>query len=250
MPSVVQRNVAPAAEHMSPLLLTDHAFVTQAGATLIFLDLQADSYISLEERFTRPVGTLLGLPLAGNGDAHGEDAGAEEVEALVADLREARLLSSHPGRGKRAILLSHPEDVRELPRFGVGGPAVRLRHVAAFAVAFAKARFMLRFGHIGRTARRVTRRREAKRRPRDIEDARELVEIFRKVRPLFMSRRDKCLLDALALIEFLARFDIYPSWNFGVRTNEFLAHCWVQDENLVYDDDLENICDYNVIMRA
>ncbi|WP_447756582.1 lasso peptide biosynthesis B2 protein [Sphingopyxis fribergensis] len=240
----------PATEYAQPLFLTHHAFVAQAGSILIFLDLRDDSYVSLEEKFTRPIGARLGIPLTATDDARSEDASADELEALIADLHEARLLAADREAGKPAILLSHPADIRELPRFGVGGPAVRARHVATFAGAFLKAKVMLRFGHIERTARRVARRREARRRPRDAEEVRELVEIFRKVRPLFMNRRDKCLLDALTLIEFLARFDVYPSWNFGVRTNEFLAHCWVQDEGLVYDDDLENVCDYNVIMRA
>ena len=51
---------------------------------------------------------------------------------------------------------------------------------------------------------------------------------FNKLRPLVFTARDRCLLDSLALINFLAAQQLYPSWVLGVKTSPFRAHSWVQ----------------------
>jgi transglutaminase superfamily protein len=227
-------------------------FVARTGSTWVFLDLREDSYICLEPEYQAAMSRCLGLPPADSASDSGE-ADAEALEALLTEMIGAGMLTRDSGKGKAATLLDQPDDVRELLRYGVGGPKIRIRHIAAFLKAVLSAKWRLRFGHIETTVRHVAERR-AKRRlpsvPQDSESSRELVEIFRKLRPLAMGRRDQCLLNSLALIEFLAAFGIFPAWHFGVRMNEFLAHCWVQEETTVYNDDVENVCDYTPIMRA
>ena len=58
----------------------------------------------------------------------------------------------------------------------------------------------------------------------------------------------KCLHDSLALLEFLARHGIFPDWVFGVRARPFVAHCWVQYEDMVFNDTVEHVTGYIPIM--
>jgi hypothetical protein len=48
-----------------------------------------------------------------------------------------------------------------------------------------------------------------------------------------------CLPDALALLDFLARHEVFPDLVFGVRLDPFRAHCWVQAEETVLNDALD-----------
>ena len=230
--------------------LTPDTFLARADGVLVFLDLRSDEYLCLEPSLTGGVSRLLGLPLPGRDGGGGAEDGST-AEAELEELVEAGLITADPGAGKPALPGSGRDGLREMPRFDIGaGPKVRARHVAAFVLAFAIARSWLRLAPIHRIVGRVARRKAKRRARNDVERARELSEIYRKLRPLFMSRKDQCLLNSLLLIEFLARFGLYPSWHFGVRVREFSAHCWVEDEGLLYDDDVENVCKYAVIMKV
>lgn len=179
----------------------------------------------------------------------GCDVDAADFTALLSDLAEAGLVRLQEA-AQPLELLTHPADIQELQRFGVGGPNIKSSHFIAMAKAVVLARWKLGIWPLFRAVESIKRRRPALPVAPEREYLRALVEIYRKLRPLFMARRDKCLLDALTLIEFLASYSIYPNWVFGVRQNAFAAHCWVQLESLVLDDDLENVCDYSVIMRC
>jgi hypothetical protein len=102
-----------------------------------------------------------------------------------------------------------------------------------------------------RVIRRVKRRKELlgpKARPLDAKRARKLVEAFARYRVFLFSSKDECLYDSLALLEFLARYGIYPDWVFGVQTRPFAAHCWVQHGDVVFNDMVEHVRGYTPIM--
>ncbi|MEW9625813.1 lasso peptide biosynthesis B2 protein [Rhodanobacter geophilus] len=46
----------------------------------------------------------------------------------------------------------------------------------------------------------------------------------------------RCLLDSLAMVRFLARRKLHASIVFGVTSDPFSAHCWVQAGDLVLND--------------
>lgn len=240
-------------EHIEKILpkleLGQDVFLAQCGDTLIFLNLDQDDYISIEPKFTRHLLESLGLPPSDMSTKGVDDVDAAAVTALLRDLAEAGLVRI--GEAMQPFkMLTHPADIEEMRRFGVGGPNVKLGHLVAMVRAVLIARWKLGVWSLFRAVDSVKRRRPAQPVAPEREQLRALVEIYRKLRPLFMSRRDKCLLDALTLVEFLAGFSIYPNWIFGVRHNAFAAHCWVQLDSMVLDDDLENVCDYAVIMRC
>jgi hypothetical protein len=68
------------------------------------------------------------------------------------------------------------------------------------------------------------------------------------MRAFLFSTRDECLHDSLAVLEFLARHQLFPSWVFGVRARPFAAHCWVQHDGFVCNDTVEHVSGYVPIM--
>jgi Transglutaminase-like superfamily len=108
----------------------------------------------------------------------------------------------------------------------------------------------LRFCRFERVISRVARRRASRRasQPLDVERARQLVAAFARMRVFLFSSRDECLHDSLAVVEFLARYGLYPSWVFGVRARPFEAHCWVQHGGTVFNDSVEQVGAYVPIM--
>jgi len=123
--------------------------------------------------------------------------------------------------------------------------------VFAFVVASICAKAALRFWPFDRVVRRVAQRKARcsdANEPLDLERARRLIEAFERMRVFLFSTRDECLHDSLAVLEFLARYRIFPSWVFGVRARPFAAHCWVQHEDVVFNDTVEHVSTYVPIM--
>ncbi len=73
--------------------------------------------------------------------------------------------------------------------------------------------------------------------------------IFRKLRPWY-PRGYLCLFDALALVEFLARRHLFPTWVFGVQAQPFGAHCWVQAGDQLLNEGAEFANQFTPIMAV
>jgi hypothetical protein len=74
------------------------------------------------------------------------------------------------------------------------------------------------------------------------------VTAFVHLRPLFYTTREACLLDSLTLTHFLARYGVFPTWVFGVKTDPFYAHCWVQQGDFVFNDSPDFIKGFSPIL--
>lgn len=225
------------------LLLTRQTFVALTDDTLVFLDLHRDKYSCLERRHTKPVCRLLGLPEeekegGGNTPTYQDN---KEVDHVVQDLTDNGLVTRDPEKGKRAEFVEQYRELREMPGYlPREGPKVRLGDVVKFFKALVVTKFQLKFASIERIVTRVKRHKErfyerGEAMPDD-DRLNELVEIYKILKPLFVTVKDQCLFNSLFLIEFLTCYHVYPNWYFGVRLNEFYAHCWVQDRNVIYDD--------------
>lgn len=82
----------------------------------------------------------------------------------------------------------------------------------------------------------------------DLTRLRKRVAVFRRLRPLLFTAYEKCLFDSLALNEFLRLSGIAPRWIFGVRSDPFGAHCWLQLADVVVNDDPEHVQQFTPIM--
>jgi hypothetical protein len=229
----------------SYLLLTKQTFVALTDETLVFLDLHRDKYSCLERRHTRPVVQLLGLPVPDDGKPaeRAEDQESEDAAKVIEDLIDRGLVTRDPDKGKRAEFVTQYSELKEMLGYFPGeGPEVRFDDVVKFFKALIVTKSLLKFASMERIVMRVKRRKDryyAKGGTMpDDERLNELVETYKILKPLFVTVKDQCLFNSLFLIEFLACYRVYPNWYFGVRLNEFYAHCWVQDRNVIYDDSI------------
>jgi hypothetical protein len=82
----------------------------------------------------------------------------------------------------------------------------------------------------------------------DIGRTTELVCAFRRLRPYAFAAKDQCLFHALALLKFLAHYDVHPTWVVAVRPKPWAAHSWLQLGSFVLDCNPEEICEYTPIL--
>lgn len=245
----------------SRYLLSKHAFVCLADGIFVFLDLRTDQYSCLERQHTRPFAKAIGLldVLPEATDETGDETDGETymtgsaISGVLADLQSSGLITLDPVVGVPASLIPEPTELTELSGYAIGeSPKIRAGHVISFFRALIIVRTMLRFASIKRIVTRVRRRkaRHAKHRETDPDKIAAMVETYKILKPLFVTVKDKCLYNSFFLIEFLARYRIYPSWYFGVRFNPFYAHCWIQDDDILYDDFIVSVCENHPIMKV
>ncbi len=244
-----------------PFYLTEQTFICLTDHTFVFLDLHNDKYSCLESKHTEPFSALMGLRLPARENAEPFDVVSPGPNPLtndaffevVQDLVSRGLVTQDPERGKRAELIPQGSDLKELLGYEIGeAPKMRARHVLNFFKALIIVKSMLRFASMERIVGRVKNRREkmANVALQDMEKINEMAEVYKILKPLFVTVKDNCLFNSFFLIEFLACYRIYPSWHFGVRLHEFYAHCWVQDGNMIYDDFIDNTCNNQPIMAV
>ena len=59
--------------------------------------------------------------------------------------------------------------------------------------------------------------------------------------------KDKCLFDSYLFFEHFVRQGVPVNWVFGVNLYPFAAHCWVEHQGLVLNDQLERVAAYTPI---
>jgi hypothetical protein len=237
---------------MARYALAEHVFVCRNGDHLVLLDLKEDRYWALEASQTVGLGALVGgWPVKADVPTDSPDAPSPETTAALDVLRGRGLLTEGVPPGKSATPVTAIVPVHELTTESETAPGPRIGGWFGFLAASAFAKITLRTSPFERVIQRVQRRKELlgpNSGPPDLERARKLVEAFARYRVFLFSSKNECLYDSLALIEFLARHGIYPDWVFGVQTRPFAAHCWVQYDDIVFNDTVEHVSGYTPIM--
>jgi hypothetical protein len=235
--------------------LADHVFLCIDDAFLVVLDLRQDRYWQLEASSTAPLSGLvpgwpvrpLDAPLAGSSDP---EMAQQIAEALI----EQGILTESETGGKDATPVRVAAPRRELlsadeykaARGGMGA----LGNLISAAVS---AKVALRLGRFEKAVQRVQERKRnagCRTAQLDFERARTLVEQFFRLRVFLFTSKSECLFDSLTLLNFLARYGIFPDWVFGVQARPFAAHCWVQLDEIVFNDTVEHVRGYTPIMAV
>lgn len=233
--------------------LAAHVYLCVNDEHVVLLDLKRDRYFALEAAATAPLSGLvpgwpvrsLDAPVAGSSDP-------EQAEQIAAGLLEQGILTDDAAIAKDASPVRSVVPARELlssdeyqsARPGVGA-ALNLLAAAL------SAKMALRLTAFARVVERFAarKRRADGRSPQlDMEHARERVRQFLRLRVFFFSSRSECLFDSLTLLNFLARYGITADWVFGVQARPFAAHCWVQLQDVVFNDTVEHVSGYTPIM--
>jgi len=216
-------------------------FCCRADA-IVFLDLKQDDYVLVRGEAATALRNLSAI-------APGRQMDLESCEALR-ELVQAGLLTTDPEAGRiikptlTQLALEPLVDFESLAR-------VRHRavHFWNFTLACTVAAAKLYVKPIENTIASVERRKRLNASELNIERACELTAIFQRFRSFF-PRNYLCLYDSLALLEFLARYQIFPTWVFGIRLEPWAAHCWVQEGSLIFNEDVEEAAAYSAIMTV
>jgi hypothetical protein len=132
-------------------------------------------------------------------------------------------------------------------------PRVRMRDIATFVFFLIPAAIALRCLPLRWIVRRAhDRRNRAYRRgyKLDVGEVSRHVCTFRAIRPHFFVANDNRLLHALTLINYLAHYGEFPVWVFGIATEPWIAHTWLQHENYLLDENPEAVCRLEPILAV
>lgn len=228
--------------------LPQNVFFCRAGSHCVFLDVERDLYVAIN---TSSIDAL--APWLANRADEAASPTWQDIPSAAAsaahDLVTQRLLTVDELTSKvfETVTLPVPRAI-EVPQQPLLCNATRFpRFYAACRAAdhrLAKARVR---DTIDFVRRRKTQRLaiSSARRNRLLS----LVSTFEALR-LFYPRPYLCLFDSLALIEFLAMYGIFPTWVFGVQSEPFKAHCWVQYDDLLLNDSLHRVARLTPIMTV
>lgn len=221
------------------VLLPSHVHCCRRGDAFVFLDLKQDEYTLIMGEAATALRELA------------DDASTtltRERPKPLQELIDAGLLTTDPNGRKFGPTCETPA-IQPLLDSETPRPTIKFSHVYNFVAACITAAVRLRWSRIQKTVMHVAQRKaqHASRQRADMEESRQLTAIFHRLRLLFPSNY-LCLFDSLALIEFLARYDVFPDWVFGVRLEPWGAHCWIQQRDFSFDDSTEEAADFTPIM--
>lgn len=224
--------------------------VTATGA--VVLDLKRNRYFGLGYREARSLSTL-----AANWSAVSMSSGRalEPMEpddaARLADalVKAGFLTAVAPTESGPAIAAI--DSTSALTSVGyelAAAPPLHLHHIVAFLRACIWAKRAVDSRLLYSIALEVAESKAGITHAIDLQHVVELVSVFRRLRPYAFAAKDRCLFHALALLKFLAHYNIFPTWVVAVRPTPWAAHSWLQLGNHVLDCNPEEISGYTPIL--
>lgn len=234
--------------------LPGHVYFCLAGTHYVFLDLRHDKYLCLPPTYTNALAQYV-VSQHSDPDCTVEFPPNYTTEpdscALIHALLKKGLIVERKGKILAPSRIGAPlfdlSDDSGRPR-----PPISPAHVRNFFIAAALASKTLRWGSIERTVRSVSERKPGYRAAPTNATVRVVSDLFRVFQALrlYYPRSYLCLFDSLAFLYFLARYDVFPQWVYGVRVEPFSAHCWVQIADRVVNDIIDNVRGYTPIMSV
>jgi Transglutaminase-like superfamily len=236
---------------MQPYLLAPHVYPCVSGQHVVLMDLERDKYVAVTPA-DRLAAWVRGWPV---GSAHipAPDDADGGARTLVSQMLAHGMLVSDPHVGKPADPVSAARAARSLVEFDLDDrPRTGTALLWRFGRSYLQAQLSLKLRPIQAIVETVRSRKTARAasgpRPPDPARLRVLVGTFTRLRPLFYTLRSACLLDSLTLVHFLGAEGIHPDWVFGVKTEPFDAHCWVQHGEVVLNDAPDRVRQYSPIL--
>lgn len=220
--------------------LARHVHACLTNKHLVFMDLRSDRYCCLAQADTEAVLPLLdgSMPAAGI---------ASRTAELLRQLVDSQLLTTAAdGKSLASPHINSPEQ-----DLAVEAPhGINASHHMRFFLATTTTSVRLRWGSLDRTIERAASRksqRTAEVDSRPLSCWARSINVFRALRPLY-PKRNVCLFDSLALLDYLAYDGFFPTLVFAVRLHPWSAHCWLQEGSCVLNDTVDHVRDYTPIL--
>lgn len=216
------------------LQLTPHTHFCVASDQVVFLDLRSDRYLALPDTLNQSFGRLT--------------EGAYTVEDLevLSPLVSRGLLAARSSQTRAPEVATAPRVSRSALDF----PRIQIRMsdtLEALYSYYSSARALTKKG----LASAISGVEQSKSKAEASADRRPLsppdLMAFLAARK-WISTQDQCLRNALALVRYMARRRYFPELVVGVRMRPFHAHAWVQDGDLVLNDEVDTVVNYTPIL--
>jgi hypothetical protein len=231
-----------------------------ANDRIVFLDLKNNAYVALEPPSIRHPLSLSDALIESRTSPLPTTEYAARVTSVMQSLVTRGLLTTDPLGAKEAKFVSVSRPTKTLlPRALLlancvaSNGSLKPSYLFAFWRAVALAASTLKVMSMWRIVDHAKRRRTGRMRKEQSfreESAVELISVYYRLRPYLLIGSDSCLFDSLALLNFLASFLLFPRWVFGVQMTPFVAHCWLQHEDVVLNDTPARVCSYVPIMSV
>lgn len=241
-PGSPERALESGGTPMESYLLPPHVHCCDVDDGAVFLDLDREKYFALGRDEILALRRVVDGWSSGFGSefqtSEATDLGTSIAEQLVA----SGLLTKDRSLGKVAPTIRLDRlDAIDFTGRDASDPPIAFQDVLDVGRAYLSAVLKLRFLGFRDVVRNVTALKSSskKRFPMGPDTVRRFVSVFRRVRCLYYTAEQRCLLDSLVIIHFLLRHGVTPIWVMGVTTRPFGAHSWVQFEGTVLTDPLE-----------
>jgi len=226
----------------------------------VFLDLDADRYISVQPAYTDSLCRQLGLKLPGNSglaiNAVDQQSLHDEFNKTKTDMVNSQLVTEDCREGKLAVPMEHTAVSQDANGYDIDRKVkLRFSHFFKLTKSVLKIVFRLKFRSIITI---VKNHRTLKARSHiDVKKAanrlnqsqiKEIVEVFKLLRPIYYTALDHCLADSLILADFLSSYGLVTEVVVAVHGRPFRAHCWVQRGGTVLNDNREHVAQYTPIL--
>jgi Transglutaminase-like superfamily len=227
--------------------LRDHAFICATPHHWVILDRNQDQYLCIARQDFEQL-----FPwLHGGRSADADRDTLERSAQLASALLDRKILSTAAGPTKdaRAVAPSHPSQALDTSNVRLSIARKSLAAPLVFYAAHVASRSLKRNPlavTLGRVEQRKTQHHAAS--AANVRRYALPIAAFNALR-LLVPRAYLCLFDSLALLEYLASYRLFPTWTFGVMTDPFQAHCWLETGDHVLNDTVERISLYTPIMR-
>jgi len=237
---------------MQPYLLAPHVYPCVSGQHVVLMDLERDKYVAVVPAH-RLAHWVRGWPVGTAPEMESDHGAGESPDTLVSQMLAHGMLVTDPHVGKPAVPVAATRPARSLVEFDLDlRPKASAVQLWRFSRSCLQAQLSLKLRPIqsvveavrDRKARRIARESQ----PADPARLRSLATAFARLRPLFYTLRAACLLDSLTLLHFLSIEGIHPDWVFGVKTEPFDAHCWVQYGEVLLNDIPDRVRQYSPIL--
>jgi hypothetical protein len=239
------------AEYGKRYWLSPHVAICGRIEGTVLLDLKRNRYFALSTVDSRALSEIVCNWPASLDEFSLEDAErAESLEQFAESLLQAGLLtsvrptSSTSNAEAKAPLASIGEEIACVNKTSVP-------YVPAFIRAYCWAQYCVRWRSLEEISQLVSNMRTTSRELDSQAPKRDVVHLisaFRKLRPLAFTAEGRCLVHSLALLKFLAQFNVFPTWIIGVTLRPWAAHSWIQLRELVLDSTPDKVCDFTPIL--
>lgn len=224
--------------------LAENVHFCEVDGAIVFLNAAKDRYLGLSEAQTEWFRNLIEL---------GDEDSVDQSTLLFANrLCDLELVAMGADASPLRFPPTRPPACSSIPFNGCASAKVSARTWSRFLRAIWGSWLLEKRTNFGGVLD-VVREWKANCRSRDDRDLDSVVEKclhFHFLTPFFFSTRNECRYRSLSLLRFLTLYGIATDWVFGVRSAPFAAHCWIEHNGVVLNDDAENTRQYKTIMSV